>query len=165
MSSSPIPACLAVTSWHRVIISDSLPILIICPFCPTLISSKLSAYYAPYVLWCWCHFCVSSHRNVTCVISCQQKKKNCHFVPLSIVNSSPIQHVSVVICHVRQSVLSLCPVVSVSLLSFLSISFPQSLQSFSICAGFYPLSVSCIYSILPIYLPVLLPVCPLAESF
>lgn len=90
MPSSAIPACLAVTSWHTVIIGDSLPILIICPFCPTLISSKLSAYYGPHLLWRWCHFCMSSHRTVPCVISCQQKKilSLCPFCPLLIRHRS-----------------------------------------------------------------------------
>lgn len=77
-----IPACLAGTSWRTVITGDSLPILIICPFWAALISSKLSACYAPYLLWC--HFCPSSHWTVAGIISCQQKRKT-----LLVLSPSP----------------------------------------------------------------------------
>lgn len=131
MSRSAIPACLAVASWHTVIIGDSLPTLTICPFFPTLINSKLSAYYAPYLLLCWCHFCMSSHKTVTCVISCQQKKQNIvtllSFYPLLIFYRFSK-------CDKWNLTLSVCAAsvsFGVGLLSILSISFPQSLKSFS----------------------------------
>lgn len=152
-SRSAIPACLAVTSWHTVIICGSLPILIICPSCPTLINGKLSAYYVPYLLWC--RFCVSSHATVNCVISC-------HFIVLlSIVNSSPSHPV----CQLESAISCQSVSFGLCLLSSLSISFPQSLQSFSKRARFCPLMPPSIYSSLSIHLPVLLPVCPLDDSF
>ncbi len=73
MSSSAFPACLAATSWHMVIIDESLAILIICPFCPTFINSKLPACYAPYR--CRAGTISACHAAVDrCITVCQQKK-------------------------------------------------------------------------------------------
>lgn len=146
MPSSAIPACLAVTSWHTVIVGESLTRLIICSPCPSLIRSKLSVYYAPYLLWCWCHFCVSSHRSVTCVISCQQRKKKTVTL-LSFVHQeffAASVNLPFGICHLS----SICGVpLSFGLSSFFSgHQLPLSLQSFSKCVRFYPLMSTSIYS-------------------
>lgn len=90
------------------------------------------------------------------------KKKSCHFyVPFSIINSSML---SISLSWNLPSLLIRAVPLAVLFLFSPSVCLSHS-KGPRKGAGFHPLLPPTIYSFRPIYLPVLLPVCPPAESF
>lgn len=126
-----------------VLTDDSFAVPSPCPFCPTLISSKLSAHYLllPFLS------VIPLNRNSHCQLSAP--KETLFTVLFSIINSWLLQNN----CDLESAIFVVICFLSGSPLSSQSICLPQSFQSYRKRSGFHRVLSPSVYSFQPICLP------------